>query len=138
MIPTDPKEAANLGKVWGETLTDSVFGIADDIKKVKAKNQATAARNELIKINNEIAKNNQLLRQQAMKELAEEQERQRIARMTPAQKQAYAAAKAKAAKAERDRQVESENMKQYIWAGVILVALIAIAVTIGIAVLRMH
>ena len=38
MIPTDPKEAANLGKAWGEAVTDSVFGIADDMKKVKAKN----------------------------------------------------------------------------------------------------
>jgi L-lactate utilization protein LutC len=138
MIPTDPKEAANLGKVWGETLTDSVFGIADDLRKVKAKNQATAARNELVKINNEIAKNNQLLRQQAMREIAEEQERARIARMTPAQKQAYANAKARAAKAAHDREVEAENMKQYIWAGVILIALMAIAGAIGIAVLRIY
>lgn len=138
MIPTDPKEAANLGKVWGETLTDSVFGIADDLRKVKAKNQATAARNELVKINNEIAKNNQLLRQQAMREIAAEQEAQRIARMSPAQRQAYAKAKSQAAKAAHDREVEAENMKQYIWAGVILIALIAIAGAIGIAVLRMH
>ena len=138
MIPTDPKEAAELGKAWGKTITDSVFGFSDDIRKVKAKNQATAARNELIKINNEIAKNNQLLRQQAMREIAEEQERQRIARMTPAQKQAYAAAKAQAARAARDREVESANLKQYIWAGVILVALMAIVATIGLAVLRMH
>jgi len=137
MIPTDPKEAANLGKVWGETLTDSVFGIADDIKKVKAKNQATAARNELVKINNEIAKNNALLRKQAMQELADEQERARMARMTPAQRQAYTAAKAAAKRAEHDREVESDNLKQYIWAGVILIALMAIAATIGLAVLRM-
>ncbi len=75
MIPTDPKEAAELGKKWGETITDSVFGFSDDIKKVKAKNQVTKARNELVKINNEIARNNNLLRQQAMKELADEQER---------------------------------------------------------------
>lgn len=138
MIPTDPKEAANLGKVWGETLTDSVFGIADDIKKVKAKNQATAARNELVKINNEIAKNNALLRKQAMQELADEQERQRIARMTPAQKQAYAAAKAQAKKAEHDRQVAAENTKQYIIAGVII-AFLAIAGSIVVGLLmRMH
>ena len=138
MIPTDPKEAANLGKVWGETLTDSVFGIADDIKKVKAKNQATAARNELVKINNEIAKNNALLRKQAMQELADEQERQRIARMTPAQKQAYAAAKAQAKKAEHDRQVAAENTKQYIIAGVIM-AFLAIAGSIVVGLLmRMH
>lgn len=136
-IPTDPKEAANLGKAWGETITDSVFGIADDLKKVKAKNAVTAQRNELIKINNEIAKNNQLLRKQAMQELADEQERQRVARMSPAQKQAYAAAKAQAAKAERDRRVEAENMKQYIWAGVILIALMAIAAAIVLAVVRM-
>ncbi len=28
MIPTDPKEAAELGKKWGETITDSVFGFS--------------------------------------------------------------------------------------------------------------
>jgi len=89
MIPTDPKEAANLGKAWGEAVTDSVFGIADDMKKVKAKNIATKARNELVQINNDIAKNNALLRKQAMQEIAAEQERDRIAKMNPAQREAY-------------------------------------------------
>ena len=138
MIPTDPKEAAKLGKVFGETLTDSVFGIADDIKKVKAKNQATAAHNELVKINNEIAKNNALLRKQAMQELADEQERKRLAMMSPAQKEAYARAKAQAKKAEHDRQVTAENTKQYIIAGVII-AFLAVAGSIVVGLLmRMH
>ena len=136
-IPLDPKNAQKLGQAWGGVITDSVFGIADDLKKVKAKNAATAQRNELIKINNEIAKNNALLRKQAMQELADEQERARMARMTPAQRQAYTAAKAAAKRAEHDREVESDNLKQYIWAGVILIALMAIAATIGLAVLRM-
>jgi hypothetical protein len=119
MIPTDPKEAANIGKQWGETITDSVFGFSDDIKKVKAKNQAIKARNELVKINNEIARNNNLLRQQAMKELADEQERQRMARMSPAQREAYKKAKAKAELDERNRKVEAENTKQIIIASLI-------------------
>jgi len=119
MIPTDPKEAANVGKQWGEAITDSVFGFSDDIKKVKAKNQATKARNELIKINNEVARNNNLLRQQAMRELADEQERQRMARMSPAQREAYKKAKAKAELDERNRKVEAENTKQIIIASLI-------------------
>lgn len=119
MIPTDPKEAAKIGKVFGEVITDSVFGIADDMKKVKAKNEATKARNELIKINNETIKNNNLLRQQAMRELADEQERQRMARMSPAQREAYKKAKAKAELDERNRKVEAENTKQIIIASLI-------------------
>ena len=119
MIPTDPKEAANIGKQWGDVITDSVFGISDDLKKVKAKNQSIKARNELVKINNEVARNNNLLRQQAMRELADEQERQRMARMSPAQRDAYKKAKAKAELDERNRQVEAENTKQIIIASLI-------------------
>ena len=138
MLPTDPKEAAKLGKAFGETLSDSVFGIADDLRKVKAKNQAIAARNEIIKINNQIAKNNQLLRKQAMQELAAEQEAQALARMNPAQREAYKKAKAKAALDERNKQIDAENMRSYIIAGLIILALVAIAGAIAFAVLRIH
>jgi biotin carboxyl carrier protein len=131
MIPTDPKEAANIGKQWGEVITDSVFGISDDLKKVKAKNQAIKARNELVKINNEVIRNNNLLRQQAMREIADEQERQRMARMSPAQKEAYKKAKAKAALEEHNRQVEAENTKQIIIASLIGV-FVLIAIGMGI------
>jgi hypothetical protein len=123
MIPTDPKEAANIGKQWGEVITDSVFGISDDLKKVKAKNQAIKARNEIVKINNEIARNNNLLRQQAVKELAEEQERKRMAMMSPAQKEAYRKAKERVALEERNKQINAENTKQ-----IIIVSLISIFV----------
>ena len=119
MIPTDPEEAAKLGKKWGEVATESIFGIGDDLKKVKAKNQAIKARNELVKINNEITRNNNLLRQQAMKELADEQERKRIAMMSPAQKEAYKKAKEKAILEEKNRRVEAENTKQIIIASLI-------------------
>ena len=127
MIPLDPKNASNLGKAWGEAITDSVFGIADDMKKVKAKNIATKARNELITINNDIAKNNALLRKQAMQELAAEQEADRIARMNPAQREAYKKAKSKAALDERNRQIDAENTKQLIWAVVIVLVFLLIA-----------
>lgn len=131
MIPTDPKEAANIGKQWGEVITDSVFGISDDLKKVKAKNQAIKARNEIVKINNEIARNNNLLRQQAVKELADEQERKRIAMMSPAQKEAYKKAKVRAELEERNRQIEAENTKQIILAsifGIFVVFVIGIGI----------
>ena len=131
MIPTDPKEAANIGKQWGEAITDSVFGISDDLKKVKAKNQAIKARNEIVKINNEIAKNNNLLRQQAMRELADEQERKRMAMMSPAQKEAYRKAKERAALEERNRKIDAENTKQIILASLIgIVVLFAIGMGI--------
>ena len=127
MIPIDPKDAANLGKAWGEAITDSVFGIADDMKKVKAKNIATKARNELVTINNGIAKNNALLRKQAMQEIAAEQEADRIARMNPAQREAYKKAKARAALDERNRQIDADNTKQLIWAVVIVLVFLLIA-----------
>ena len=127
MISMDPKEAANIGKVWGDVVTDSVFGIADDMKKVKAKNVATKARNELVQINNDIAKNNALLRKQAMQEIASEQERDRIARMNPAQREAYKKAKARAALEARNREIDAENTKQIVLGVVILVVFIAIA-----------
>ena len=127
MLPMDPKEAANIGKVWGDVVTDSMFGIADDMKKVKAKNIATKARNELVQINNDIAKNNALLRKQAMQEIASEQERDRIARMNPAQREAYKKAKARAALEARNREIDAENTKQIVLGVVILVVFIAIA-----------
>jgi Fe2+ transport system protein B len=137
MIPTDPKEAANIGKQWGEAITDSVFGISDDLKKVKAKNQSIKARNEIVKINNEIARNNNLLRQQAMKELADEQERKRIAMMSPAQKEAYKKAKEKAALEERNRQIDAENTKQIILASLVGI-LIFFAIGMGILFYMRH
>ena len=127
MIPMDPKEAANIGKVWGDVVTDSMFGIADDMKKVKAKNIATKARNELVQINNDIAKNNALLRKQAMQEIAAEQEHDRLARMNPAQREAYKKAKARAALEARNREIDAENTKQIVLGVVILIVFIAIA-----------
>jgi hypothetical protein len=135
MIPTDPKDAAKLGKVWGEAITDSVFGIADDMRKVKAKNETIKARNELVKINNETVKNNRLLREQAMRELAAEQEAMSMARMSPAQREAYKKAKSKAALDARNKQIDKENTIQLIIASVIgVIALAAIAVGVMIVV----
>jgi len=74
-----------------------------------------------------VAKNNALLRKQAMQEIASEQERDRIAKMNPAQREAYKKAKARAALDERNREIEAENTKQIIMAVVILVLLISIA-----------
>lgn len=64
MLPTDPKEAAKLGKVWGEVLADSIFGVADVLRdgknmkkaannKVKQQNAAIAAKNAVIRAKNE-------------------------------------------------------------------------------------
>jgi hypothetical protein len=80
-----------------------------------------------VQINNDIAKNNALLRKQAMQEIAAEQERDRIAKMNPAQREAYKKAKARAALDAHNREIEAENTKQVIMAVVILVLLISIA-----------
>ena len=90
-----------------EGVTGSVNGLAGIIKALD--NRVQTMNNDLVKINNEIAKNNALLRKQAMQELADEQERKRLAMMSPAQKEAYARAKAQAKKAEHDRQVTAKT-----------------------------
>lgn len=64
MLPTDPKEAAKLGKAWGEVLADSIFGVADVLRdgknmkaaansKAKQQNAAISAKNAVVRAKNE-------------------------------------------------------------------------------------
>ena len=124
----DPKSAAKLGKAYGEGVTDAVFGIVDDVrnaKNIKAQNNAKiAAKNKITEINNQIIRNNNALREQAMREIAAEQEAHMLASMTPSQRTAYKAQKEANAKAavaaQREAQRKKEDFWQYFWATIII------------------
>jgi len=140
MLPTDPKEAAKLGKAWGEVLTESIFGIVDVVKGAPAKRAATNKKiinqNKITEINNQITRNNNALRIQAMQEIAAEQEQDMLSRMTPAQRTAFKQAKKDqaqaAARAERlAREAHEENM-QIFWLCFILFIILPTIVWIGL------
>lgn len=128
----DPKSAAKLGESYGKGVTDAVFGIVDvvrDSKKIKAENNAKiAAKNKITEINNQIIRNNNALREQAMREIAAEQEASVLAKMTPAQRQAYKQLKEANAAAVSKRKKQEEEKKeefwQYFWATIIVLILI--------------
>lgn len=133
----DPKSAAKLGEAYGKGVTDAVFGIVDDVrnaKNIKASNNAKiAAKNKITEINNQIVRNNNALREQAMREIAAEAEASALAKMTPAQRQAYKATKyanvVAAERAAKEAQRKSEEFWQYFWA--IVIILISIPVLGG-------
>lgn len=124
----DPKSAAKLGEAYGKGVTDAVFGIVDvvrDSKNIKAQNNSKiAAKNKITEINNQIVRQNNALREQAMREIAAEQEAHALAQMTPAQRQAYKATKAAnaqaAEKAKHIAQQKREEFWQYVWAIIIV------------------
>ena len=124
----DPKSAAKLGESLGKGLSDQVFGLVDDVRKAKATRAANDAkilqRNKITEINNEITRQNNALREQAMREIAAEQEASAMAKMTPAQRAAYKAQKqanADAAVRRAREQAESrEAFWQYLWAAIIV------------------
>ena len=113
MLPMDPKDAAKLGKEIGEVLSDQIFGLADDIRNAKATKEANnkriIERNKITEINNQVVRNNNLLRQQAMKEIAAEQEASMMARMSPSQRKDFLAAKAQQEKARERAKREAER-----------------------------
>ena len=124
MIPMDPKKAQKLGQAWGEVLTDSVFGIVDTVKNAPAQraanNQKILNKNKITEINNQITRNNNLLREQAMREIAAEQEADMLARMTPAQRAAFKQAKIDAEqtrkRSERLARERADERSQIFWA----------------------
>ena len=124
----DPKSAAKLGSSLGKGLSDQVFGIVDDVRNAKnikaANNQKIINQNKITEINNQVIRNNKL-REQAMREIAAEQEATAIAKMTPAQRDAYYKAKVEAAKEakrlEREAQRKKEEFWQIFWTIVILI-----------------
>ena len=132
----DPKSAAKFGNSIGKGLTDSVFGIVDTVrnaKAIKAQNtQKIANHNKITEINNQVVRMNNALREQAMREIAAEQEKQALMKMSKAQREAYYKAKVEAAKeAERLRR-EEERRKEEFWEIVwIIVAIVFLIVFIG-------
>lgn len=127
----DPKSAAKLGGSLGKGLSDQVFGIVDDMRNAKnikaANNQRIINQNKVTEINNQVTRQNNLLREQAMRELAAEQEQQAIARMTPAQRQEYYKAKTAAAKEAARLKKEEERKKEEFWEIVWIMVAILIA-----------
>ena len=115
----DPKNAGKIGEAYGKGITDAVFGIVDVVKNAPAQkaanNQRVINQNKITEINNQVIRNNNALREQAMKEIAAEQEAAMIARMTPAQRQAFYQARADAAHAAHKAKVEAQRKKEEFW-----------------------
>lgn len=119
MIPLDPKNAAKIGESYGKGITDAVFGIVDVVKNApaqkEANNKKVLAQNRITEINNQITRNNNALREQAMREIAAEQEAEMIARMSPAQRQAFYQARADAAHAAHKAKITAQRKKEEFW-----------------------
>ena len=115
----DPKSAGKIGEAYGKGITDAVFGIVDVVKNAPAQkaanNQRVINQNKITEINNQVIRNNNALREQAMKETPAEQEAAMIARMTPAQRQAFYQARADAAHAAHKAKVEAQRKKEEFW-----------------------
>lgn len=140
MIPMDPKKAQKLGEAWGGVITDSVFGIVDVVKNAPAQraanNQKIQNKNKITEINNQITRQNNLLREQAMREIAKEAEMDAIARMSPKQREEYKQAKLASekarARAEREAQERKEEMGQYFLAFILIFVVIPFMIWIGL------
>jgi hypothetical protein len=138
----DPKKAQKLGQAWGEVLTDSVFGIVDVVKNAPAQkaanNQRVLNKNKITEINNQIIRQNNLLREQAMREIAKEAEIDALARMSPKQREEYKQAKIAAEKSrvreERLAKERHDDMVQYFWAFVLLFVIIPLIIWIGLVI----
>jgi|GEM_PF-4291288 len=115
----DPKTAAKLGESYGKGITDAVFGIVDVVKNApaqkEAKNRKVLAQNRITEINNQVIRNNNALREQAMREIAAEQEAEMIARMSPAQRQAFYQARAAAAHEIHRLKIEAQRKSEEFW-----------------------
>jgi hypothetical protein len=136
----DPKKAQKLGQAWGEVLTDSVFGIADVVKNAPAQkaanNQRVLNKNKITEINNQIVRQNNLLREQAMRELAKEAEMDALAKMTPKQREDYKQAKIAAEKSrvreQRLAKERHEEMMTYFWTFFIIFVVLPLVVWAGL------
>jgi len=115
----DPKSAAKIGGAYGKGITDAVFGIVDVVRNApaqkEANNRKVLAQNRITEINNQIIRNNNTLREQAMREIAAEQEQEMISRMSPAQRQEFYRARAEAAKEIHRLKVEAQRRKEEFW-----------------------
>lgn len=136
----DPESAAKIGSSLGKGLSDQVFGIVDDVrnaKKIRAENNSKiAAQNKVTEINNQIVRQNNALREQAMREIAAEQEKQALMKMSPAQREAYYKLKAEqakeAARLKREAEEKHEEMMEMIWISITLFVFIPLMIWIGL------
>jgi len=128
----DPKSAAKLGNSLGKGLSDQVFGIVDDVRNAKnikaANNQRIINQNKITEINNQLVRNNNALREQAMREIAAEQEASMIAQMSPAQRQEFYKAKAEAAKEAHRAKVAAEKAHEEMMELILVCVILFIAV----------
>jgi len=86
MLPTDPKEAAKLGKAWGEVLAESIFGVADVLKN--GKNMKAAANAKQLQENASIAAKNAVTRAKNEAYMKQKQE-EAFMKMTHSEREAY-------------------------------------------------
>lgn len=93
MLPTDPKEAAKLGKAWGEVLADSIFGVADVLKNSKqmkaAANKKQLQQNQLQAIKNAKIRADNFKKQKEMERDLHDREVLMLATMSKAEKEEY-------------------------------------------------
>jgi len=106
MLPTDPKEAAKLGKAWGEVLADSIFGITDLFKNQKGMKEAA---NSKMKLQNQRqAIKNAKIRAENAKKLQDEEARMLVT-LSAAEKEKYFKDKAELAKAAARAEIEAKE-----------------------------
>jgi UTP:GlnB (protein PII) uridylyltransferase len=86
MLPTDPKEAAKLGKAWGEVLAETIFGVADVLKN--GKNMKAAANAKRLQENAEIAAKNAVTRAKNEAYMKKKQE-ETFMKMSHSEREAY-------------------------------------------------
>jgi len=106
MLPSDPKEAAKLGKAWGEVLTESIFGITDLFKNQKGMKEAANAK---MKIQNQrqMIKNAKIKAENAKK--LQDEEARMLVTLSAAEKEKYFKDKAELAKAAARAEVEAKE-----------------------------
>jgi hypothetical protein len=106
MLPSDPKEAAKLGKAWGEVLTESIFGITDLFKNQKG--MKAAANAKMMQQNQRQLIKNAKIKAENAKKLQDE-EAKMLMTLSPAEKEKYHKDKAELAKAAARAEVEAKE-----------------------------
>ena len=129
MLPTDPKEAAKLGKAWGEVLTESIFGITDLFKNRKGMKEAA---NKKMQLQNQrtLIKNAKIQKQNAQK--LQEEEAKLLMGLSAAEKEKYFKDKAdlakSAARAEQEAKEAAEERVQLL--GLLFVLVVVLPVVL--------
>lgn len=116
MLPTDPKKAAQLGKAWGEVLSDSIFGVLDVLKNGKGMKEAANKKMEL-QNQRQMIKNAKIQSENARK--LHDEEMRMLATLSPAEKEKYFKEKAEQAKSNaqalKDAEEAAEERELMLW-----------------------